>query len=167
MLARPRHVVAPCPRSAAGTSNISSSDRRSSRPVQETVYETQQVTCVRDVCETVMQPQDRHHDADGRRAGRAARSPTRSSGPCYRTVMRRVPLHRPAAGARGRSGRTAAYTVCRPVRETHMETRSYTVCRPVRETYVEDVRLQRLHAGPRGLLQGVLLHGLPAGPARR
>ena len=72
------------------------------------------------------------------------RSRTRSSGRVYRTV----PAARSTTRSSGRSSRTVwkdvTYTVCRPVRETHLETRTYTVCRPVRETTLQDVRLQRL-----------------------
>ena len=170
----------PVPQECGGHVRVSTpaSDGAPER-VQETVYETQQVPCVRDVCETVMQPRTITDDADGRRAARPRRGPTRSSGRCYRTVMREVPLHGPAAGhaddleGRGLHGlparcarrtcETKSYTVSRPVRETTSRRASTTSCRPVRETSYKDVHLHGLPAGAGDGHQDRAVHGLPPG----
>ena len=150
MLAVPRHVVVPCPRSVAGTLNISSSGRP--------CLQTGDGDGLRDAAGQ-LRPQrlrdgdaaeDDHHACETvDRAVRPRASPTRSSsratGRC--TGDSAYTVQRPVTRT---VWKECTYTVCRPVRETHMENRSYTVCRPVRETTLQDVRLQRLHAGPRG-----------------
>ena len=101
------------------------------------------------VCETVMQPQDDHLRCGTCRNSGSARCRTRSSGPSTGRSSARCRTR-----SSGRSSRTVwkdvTYTVCRPVRETHMETRTYTVCRPVRETTLKTCVYNVCHAGPRG-----------------
>ena len=148
MLAGPRLVVAPCPRSVAGTLNISSSGRPSSSRCQETVYETQQVSCVRNVCETVMQPRTITTHADGHRAVRP-RGALHGPEAVLPDGLRASALHGPAAGLRGRSGRRARTpSAGRSARRTR-EPDVHGLPAGPRDD-VQDLRLQRLHAGPRG-----------------
>jgi len=112
------------------------------QPVTETVYETQQINCVRNVCETVMQP--RTITCMETVTEQCVRSvPYTVQKPCYRTVYRQCAytVQRPVSRT---VWKECTYTVCRPVRETHMESRSYTVCTPVRpEDDPDGLGLQR------------------------
>ena len=181
MLAVPRLVVAPCPRSVVGTSNISSSGRPASRTSSETVYETQQVTCVRDVCETVMQPQDDHDDPDGRRAVRPRR-PLHRPAPVLPDGHARVPLHGPAAGLaddledvhvhglpagpRDAHGDPDVHGLPAGPRDRPEDRACTTSATPVREVTLQGVLLHGLPAGAGDLRQDGPVHRLPAGPAR-
>ncbi len=120
--------------------------------VQETVYETQQVPCVRTSARRSCSrgPSRRCVTSSSSTSGKR---PTRCSGPCYRTVNREV-----------------HYTVQRPVTRTDLEGRARTrsAGRSARRTtrpslhglpagprdHDQDVRLQRLPAGPRDVVQG-------------
>ena len=97
--------ICPVPQECGGHVQYQLQRQTVLRNVQETVYETQQVPCVRTVCETVMQPRTITDDAE---CGRAAR-PRRG-------------VHGQAARV-SHGDREVHYTVQRPVTRTDLEGR--------------------------------------------